>query len=131
MMTKEYLYDVQQGHDRSGWVSSIEPEPLHPVAGQAVWYISKSGAVWRGTFLERCYLSPEQYRISDKGSEFDGDHVFTIPMERVFTDRTAAYKQAMKEAAQMVEDLYSEYEEGCEEGEVALRKAWRGEIAPC
>jgi len=128
MMTKEYLYDVQQGHDRSGWVSSIEPEPQHPVAGQPVWYIGKSGVVWRGTFLERCYLSPEQYRISDKGSEFDGDHVFTIPMERVFTDRTAAYQQAVEEALAVIESLYDEYEEG---GGTALRRVGLREVAPC
>lgn len=34
MMTKEYLYDVQQGHDRNGWVynarSSKRKESLWP-----------------------------------------------------------------------------------------------------
>ena len=127
-MTKEYLYDVQQGQDRSGEILSMDTEPPFPKEGQRVWYISKAGQVWGGTFLERCYLSPEQYRISDKGSEFDGDHVFTIPMERVFTDRTAAYQQAVEEALAVIESLYDEYEEG---GGTALRRVGLREVAPC
>lgn len=115
MMTKEYLYDVQQGQDRSGWVSSIEPEPQYPVAGQPVWYISKSGQVWGGTFLERCYLSPEVYKISDKGSGFNSGHIFKIDACRVYTDRREAFSVAMEEAMELVNQLYSEYEEGYEE----------------
>jgi hypothetical protein len=115
MMTKEYLYDVQQGQDRSGWVSSIEPEPQHPVAGQPVWYISKSGQVWGGTFLERCYLSPEVYKIRDDGSGFNSGHIFKIDACRVYTDRREAFSVAMEEAMELVDQLYSEYEDGYEE----------------
>jgi len=115
MMTKEYLYDVQQGQDRSGWVSSMDTEPPSPKEGQRVWYISKSGQVWGGTFLERCYLSPEVYKISDKGSGFNSGHIFKIDACRVYTDRREAFSVAMEEAMELVDQLYSEYEEGYEE----------------
>lgn len=115
MMTKEYLYDVQQGQDRSGEILSMDTEPPFPKEGQRVWYISKAGQVWGGTFLERCYLSPEVYKIRDDGSGFNSGHIFKIDAYRVYTDRREAFSVAMEEAMELVDQLYSEYEEGYEE----------------
>lgn len=114
MMTKEYLYDVQQGQDRSGEILSMDTEPPFPKEGQRVWYISKAGQVWGGTFLERCYLSPEVYKIRDEGSGFNSGHIFKIDACRVYTDRREAFSVAMEEAMELVGHLYSEYEEGYE-----------------
>lgn len=113
MTTKNALYDAHQAQGAGDWMTvGMEEPPPHPADGQHVWYISQGGQVWEGTYKERCYLSPEQYRISDKGSVFDSDCVFTVAAERVFVDRTAAYRVAMAEATRMVTQLYEEYEEG-------------------